>query len=188
MQSKEIITAPKTDAITSPDVFDSPSVCGAFNFNIMKEIKLTQGYVAFVDDEDFEYLNQWKWHAFNSRGILYATSYFCARNKQAYRFMHRTIMDTPKNMVVDHIDHNGLNNQRSNLRNCTRSQNGSNRHSSGRSGYLGVTYNGKYISSHIQSKGAVIHLGYCDNEIQAAKRYDAAARFFHGEFANPNFK
>ena len=80
----------------------------------MKEIKLTQGKVALVDDEDFDMLNQYTWY-----GDKYAQTTIERKSVQ----MHRLIMKTPRWMVVDHIDHNGLNNQKSNLRNCSQSAN-----------------------------------------------------------------
>ena len=84
----------------------------------MKEIILTQGQVALVDDEDFEYLNQWKWCAIKSRKTYYTTRTIYIPCKMTV-IMHRIIMNTPLDMTVDHIDHNGLNNQKYNLRICT---------------------------------------------------------------------
>lgn len=86
----------------------------------MKEIKLTQGKVALVDDEDFESLDQWKWYV--SAGG-YAVRNSCIKNRRTTIFMHRLIMSTPEGMDTDHRDHNKLNNQKGNLRICTHSQN-----------------------------------------------------------------
>jgi hypothetical protein len=93
----------------------------------MKEISLTQGQVALVDDEDYDYLMQWKWHFYKGTHSHYAVCSLPRKNGKRTGFrMHRLIMNTPPDLVVDHIDHNGLNNQKSNLRNCTKCQNQAN--------------------------------------------------------------
>lgn len=86
----------------------------------MKEIKLTKGKVAFVDDEDFERVNQYRWCYDRGYAIRSVT---IAPNVYKPLFMHRFIMNTPDNLRTDHRDHNGLNNQKYNLRVCTNSQN-----------------------------------------------------------------
>lgn len=98
----------------------------------MKEIPLTQGQVALVDDEDYEFLNQWKWHAQKGLNTYYATrtinrkitkgEWKCESMK-----MHRAILKPPDNMVVDHINHNGLDNRKENLRIVTHRENHWNR-------------------------------------------------------------
>lgn len=72
-----------------------------------------------VDDEDFEYLNQWKWTAHRIGNDWYATR----GEKKKIIYMHREILRTPKGMLTDHIDMDGLNNQKKNLRICTHQQN-----------------------------------------------------------------
>lgn len=124
----------------------------------MKEIKLTQGKVALVDDEDFEYLNQWKWHA--RRGNCGYTFYAGRQvrvfaNKQKLIHLHVAILGNPqKGMVCDHIDGNGLNNQRINLRYVTIRQNTQNNvHRVKSSKYTGVSWDKKNLKW--QSKIAV---------------------------------
>jgi UDP-N-acetylglucosamine pyrophosphorylase len=85
----------------------------------MKEIQLIPEGVSLVDDEDFEYLNQFKWY--NHYNIAYRT--IRENNMSKLIGMHREIMKTPKGLEVDHWDHNTLNNQKSNLRNCTHKEN-----------------------------------------------------------------
>jgi hypothetical protein len=93
----------------------------------MRQILLTQGLVALVDDVDFEYLNQWKWHALKHRESFYAARNSGGRLNRKYIFMHRLILGlTDSKIEVDHKDLNGLNNQRNNLRPASRSQNAAN--------------------------------------------------------------
>lgn len=166
-------------------VIGMPLTGEAFNFNIMKEIKLTKGFITLVDDEDYQYLNQFKWHVLQP-GI---SKYAARRINGVYYFMHRIIMKTPDSMQVDHIDHNGLNNQKSNMRNCTQHQNLMNtRKYTGRSKYLGVSFNKKYISAQISVNYKKIHLGYFMTEEAAARAYDEAAKRYFKQFANLNFK
>lgn len=150
----------------------------------MKEIKLTQGKVALVDDGDFNYLNQFTWYVHKQRtGSHYA--YNNIKRKNIAISMHRLIMDTPPSMDVDHIDGNGLNNQKNNLRNCTRSQNNANRKPIGK--YKGVSYPGKYIRAKINIDRKSIHIGYYKTDKLAALAYDKKARELYGEFAYLNF-
>src|ERR1700729_3824684 len=124
----------------------------------MKYIVLTKGFVASVDDEDWEWLMQRKWQ--------YACGY-AKDNKN--RKMHRVILDAPSGMEVDHIDQNGLNIQRSNLRLATRSQNSCNRRRwTGKLGYRGVYQNNpKFFYSTIIVNKKRIYLGSFPTEIEA---------------------
>jgi len=155
----------------------------------MKEIRLTQNKVALVDDEDFDYLNQFKWYALKSRNTFYAQRTKVINGKECTLKMHRVIMQTPNNLEVDYIDHNGLNCQKSNMRNCTFAENRRNRCAWGFSKYLGVTKikKNKYIA-RIRTNGKLIHLGCFDSEKDAAYAYDLMANELFGQFANLNFK
>ena len=153
-----------------------------------RRIALSQGFEAIVDAEDFEWLNQWKWTLMDKRnGLLYA---YRLENGHSIR-LHRFIMGAPSGTEIDHIDHDGLNNQRSNLRLCTHQQNmwHNARGPWGRSGYWGVYFEsltGKW-SAQIGANYHVIHIGRFDNPVDAARAYDAAARKYHGEYAKQNF-
>jgi hypothetical protein len=156
----------------------------------MKEIKLTQGKFAQVDDEDYEYFNQWRWCAHKSGKTYYVIRFSKSHNKKRNMIhLHREIMNTPDNMFVDHIDINGLNCQRHNMRNCTKSQNQMNRRVYGKSKFKGVQllYN-KYIIAQITFCGVHIRLGTFKTKEEAAKAYDEKAKELYGEFANLNFK
>lgn len=157
----------------------------------MKEIKLTKGFSTKVDDDDYEYLNQWKWHALVHATNIYAARSVYTNKKNKMIYMHREIMHPTLQEEVDHIDHNCLNNQKSNLRNCTRQQNQRNKRArkNSSSKYLGVCH--KYIEcivAQIRANNKTIFLGYFNTEEDAARAYDKAAKEYHGEFANLNFK
>ena len=83
-----------------------------------KTIFLSQSKLALVDDDDFEWLNQWNWTALNNRANWYAVR----SDNGEHLYMHRVILNTPSNLVTHHFDHDGLNNQRFNLVSCTQKQ------------------------------------------------------------------
>jgi len=88
-----------------------------------KEIILTQGKVAIVDDDMYDYLNQFKWHAVKQSGKFYARRHIKSSNPNIKILIHRDVMKPEKGFVIDHIDGNTLNNQKDNLRICTHAQN-----------------------------------------------------------------
>lgn len=159
----------------------------------MKEIKLTKGFVTQVDDEDYEYLNQLKWHVYKRHNTFYAQHTVTLINGNRTNIqMHRLIMNPPNNMQIDHINHNGLDNQKNNLRICTQSQNSMNQnsHKNSSSKYKGISWH-KLRSkweSQIKYKGKHIHIGLYKTEVEAAKAYDEKAKELFGEFAHINFK
>lgn len=163
----------------------------------MKKIKLSKGQFALVDDEDFNYLNQFRWHAvLKPNGVYYACRGIWNRESKngTTISMHRTIMDilNDKNITVDHIDHDGLNNQKSNLRLCTTKENSRHRRKSKRntSGYIGVCShraNGyHYWRARIELNGKKICLGFYKNKEEAALAYNEGAKKYFGEFAYLN--
>lgn len=158
----------------------------------MKKIKLTQSKFTLVDDEDYEYLNGFKWYAAKFENYYYAIrniSDLCG-NQRSIR-MHRVITDNPEGLVIDHINGDGLDNRKCNLRICTGTQNVRNQKAKGgTSKYKGVYFNRKHKKFHsrITVNNLKIHLGSFENEEEAAKAYDKAALFYHKEFAKTNFK
>lgn len=157
----------------------------------MKEIPLTQGKVALVDDEDYDFLMQWKWQATKTKCTWYAKR--VSNNKDKHKngkrysiLMHRVIMKAKLFYEVDHNpDHNGLNNQKHNLRIATRTQNKINTHKINSTGYRGVELNkySKKFSAHIRINGKLKHLGVFETAIEAAKAYNNAAVQYHDKFA-----
>ncbi len=159
----------------------------------MKQIKLTQGKFALVDDEDYEELSKHKWYALKGRYTFYAQRWRPAlKGKQIPIIMHRLLMNAEKKCdMVDHRDGNGLNNQKENLRHCSNRENSRNRkiQANNTSGYKGVSWHkrdGKWnVNINVNQKKT--HLGYFTCLIKAAKAYDAAAVKYYGEFAKLNF-
>ena len=97
----------------------------------MKEIALTRGYKAIVDDEDYEELSKWSWHALDNHGKIYARTAKKINGKNHYYFMHGLLLSCKDGLEVDHIDRNPLNNRRENLRCITHSENCLNREKRG---------------------------------------------------------
>lgn len=148
-----------------------------------KLIPLTRGQYAIVDDADFEWLSQMEWIARKIRHTTYAYT-------KNLRAMHRLIVNAPVGMEVDHIDSNGLNNTRSNLRICTSTQNHGNARIStaNKSGFKGVHWDSQRQKYRAQiGRSPRVHLGYHITAIDAARAYDRAALAHFGEFARLNF-
>lgn len=143
----------------------------------MKEMQSTKGFVILVDDEDYEWLKQWKWSA-NTVDWPYPVRF--ERNGRGRIFMHQEIMNPPEGLEVDHIDGNVNNNQRSNLRLGTHSQNMQNIHKEDK--FKGVCYSkrDKVYRSSIRTPTKWLHLGNFKTAIEAAYAYDKAATTFFG--------
>lgn len=159
------------------------------------QIELLNGGVALVDAEDLPRLAGLRWRRYApdkaSPDAFYAmaSKWFPERKRKATVWMHRFLLDCPRGMYVDHIDHNGLNNRRANLRVCTQSQNNANaRYATNESGYRGVyrARSGRF-HAHISVARRMKHLGTFDDAETAARAYDQRALETYGDFATLNF-
>lgn len=153
------------------------------------EIPLSKGKVAVIDAEDFELIGRHKWHCLRARKAFYAVRKVRQPDgRQRTLRMHTAITGFA---VVDHIDGDGLNNRRANLREATVRQNNRNlRKTTGHtSQYKGVSLyksTAKWCAQ-IRVNGRTIGLGHHADEVAAAVAYDRAARLYFGEFAALNF-
>jgi hypothetical protein len=153
-----------------------------------KHIPLTRGLSALVSDADYDWLSRWKWLVV---GPGYAGRFEGSSATRHLVYMHRAVVGAQPGQRVDHINQDRLDNRRENLRLVTNAQNQQNkkRPSHNQSGYKGVCWHkgvGKW-HARIVVNGQRVHLGYYRDLETAALLYDAAARYFFGEYACPNF-
>lgn len=157
----------------------------------MREIPLTQGKVALVDDEDYELLSAHKWYAQRDHkwDRWYALRHSRREGTRTIVRMHREILGLSPGdgMETDHRNGDGLDNRRDNLRVATHAQNGANRkpNRNSHSGVKGVCWHkrcGRWCA-RIRVGGAVVHLGYFATKEQAAEAYQHAAEQHFGDFA-----
>jgi len=142
----------------------------------MKTIELTQGRVALVDDDDFEWLSTWKWCAWKHRKTYYACTNIPGEIRRGIK-MHQLLTIYPsKPLMVDHVNHNGLDNRRHNLRVCTNRINQSNKLYQGVSEYVGVHWSkiSKKWNSRITINGNQYNLGFFGTETDADIAYRMA--------------
>ncbi len=153
----------------------------------MKEIPLSQGKVALVDDYDFDYLSKHKWCVQKDRHRFYAVRSIQSNKIQKGIRMHREILSLLPGQCADHINGNGLDNRRSNLRRATISQNGANRRkgSNNTSGAKGVTWvkRLKLWQASICVNGRLVHIGRFKDIEVAARAYKIAAAIIFGAFS-----
>lgn len=144
-----------------------------------------------VDTEDYDKIKNYKWSVNKDGNTFYAHAYGRKINNSKTLIMHRFILDAKKNNMIDHINGNGLDNRKTNLRECTKSQNGYNRTCQKygiSSDYKGVCYSKKdqKYTVRIGIDGKRISLGNYDTDDQAAIAYNVACIKYHAEFARPN--
>jgi hypothetical protein len=149
---------------------------------------------AIVDPNDYERLRKYEWFINTGTNSFYALRRGTNEKgiKKKLIYLHREIIKVPKGMVIDHINHDSMDNRQTNLRAATMAQNMRNRRKSSRSS--SSKYKGVYRSKNkrkwiatIRFEGKLIYLGTFLNDIDAAKAYDEAAKKYHGEFACLNF-
>jgi len=165
---------------------------------MVKEILLTQGKVALVDDDDFDRMNKYKWYA--SKDVK-NNDWYARRNetiqrgsrktfKQKTIRMHQEIFNF-KYQLIDHANHNGLDNRKCNLRACTYSENKKNsrQYKNNTSGFIGVSWHKirRKWYAYVNKNGVRFSLGYFDDKIEAGKIVDKKSIELFGEFAVLNF-
>jgi len=155
---------------------------------------MAQPRYAKVDPADYKRLKRYEWITTKKRNNFYVLRHTAGgkRKRGSLIYLHQEIIEVPRGMVVDHINHDGMDNRRANLRAATFSQNMC--HRKKRSGSKQSKYKGIYWRKEKRKWQAMItferkkiHLGYFHSEIDAAKAYDQAAKTYHGEFACLNF-
>jgi len=159
-----------------------------------KKIPVSGGHFAIVDDEDYASCSRYKWYAYKTDRCVYAKRNLTAKEQKSYGKtsipMHREILGLNEDCVTDHINHNGLDNRRSNLRSCSQQQNCYNKRGKRNtsSKYKGVGWNKrlKKWEAVIKAFGRNIKLGSFDEEVFAAEAYNVAAVKCFGEFAYQN--
>lgn len=151
----------------------------------MKEIPLTQGRIALIDDEDYERVMRFRWRARRDKKTWYAETGPSDRSV----FLHNFILGTAPGFEGEHRDSDGLNNRRGNLRIATRSQNCMNRRGWSKYGYKGIykISTGDRYGARIQVGKKIHQIGCFDSPEEAARAYDVEAIKLHGEFAKLNF-
>jgi hypothetical protein len=152
----------------------------------MKEIKLTRGKIALVDDDIYDYINQWNWYYDGCYAVRH-----CRTNKKSQRiFMHREILRTPSDMETDHINGNGIDNRLINLRICEHFQNGANKKlpTNNTSGYKGVCWSLRMNKwqAYIKCRGERYFLGFYGDINDAISAYNNKAKELFGEFMRDN--
>ena len=154
----------------------------------MRKIPLTQGKFALVDDEDFDALNRRKWCAHKNWYTFYAVCFSPNVNgKRSMIYMHRQILKTQDGCLTDHINGNGLDNRKENLRVATHAENIRNRRKqiNNTSGYKGVSWYAqtKKWRAQLKYNGKKIHLGYFSNKDLAYEAYCVSTKDYYGQFA-----
>lgn len=159
----------------------------------MRQIELTRGYFAQVDDEDFDRCNALRWCAMPSRHTVYAKRGELDEEtgKRYTVLLHRFIMDADLGSQIDHRDRNGLNCCKYNLRIATQTYNLYNaewpNNSTGYRGVVAVNRGGRFFARIKTEQGKVLYLGTYDTAEQAARRFDEECLKLRGEFAILNF-
>jgi hypothetical protein len=155
------------------------------------KIPLTKSQFAKVDPEDYIWLAQFRWHCKVNKDAIYAVRCVTENGRERRIYLHRLLMNTPEGKVCDHINHDGLDDRKDNLRNCSIGENNANRRrlKKGSSQYIGVSWDKrrKIWTAHAKINGEDKYLGSFEVEADAARAYDATAWSAHGPFANLNF-
>lgn len=159
----------------------------------MKEIILTRGLVALVDDDDYEKFKFLRWYAsYDDRGdnFIAAHNVTLKDGSRKTLYLHREVLGLSKGEEVDHINHNTLDNRKENLRRCTHAENMMNRkvYKNNKTGFKGVSWHKskKKFGAGIRALNKKYFLGYFDIAQEAARAYNDASKKYHGDFGSLN--
>ncbi len=142
--------------------------------------EVNRGYVTLVSPTDAHLIEGDKWHAKVRRD---APIYCLRKRNDRHISLHREILTPEDGLCVDHVNGNGLDNRRPNIRPCTQLENSRNKKKRARNGYKGITLNRGKWQARVSDK----NVGRFDSPEEAARAYDEAARRLHGQFARLNF-
>jgi hypothetical protein len=158
-----------------------------------RRIYLGEGKWTILEQEDYYRLCNYKWYVNGNGFKFYAfRNIILGPGKTRMLSMHREVMGFPKGMLVDHRNHDTLDNRKENLRIATHSQNTCNKQDKRKgcsSQFRGVSFDRKrkYWNVQVVREGKYVFFGRYKDEVEAAKAYDEAAKKYHGEFARLNF-
>lgn len=156
----------------------------------MITLTLSNGMPTTIGDEDLALVLPYRWHADVREGLTYAVAVVRVASRKRKIYMHRLITGGPRDVRIDHIDGNGLNNVRTNLRPSTNTENARNTRlaRNNTSGFKGVYWYRRdgCWRAQIMVDRRCLHLGYFATAEQAAEAYDAAAVRYFGAFARTN--
>ncbi len=158
--------------------------CGEHGF-----VVLTRWHVAFFSPDDLEKVSGGVWYSDHRRDATYAARLTQTKNFRTKIYLHRLITGATKGVTTDHIDGDGLNNRRENLRVCSNIENCRSRHKArGRSKFKGVLWNrqNQKWKANITIDSRLKHLGFFDDDVLAARAYDRAVQVYFGEFCMTN--
>lgn len=181
------------ESLKSMYAHDAIVLAGIENGSV-RGIPLTRGEIAVVDEEDYEWLNQWKWCVLKGKYTFYAMRITEKKGTQFSFLMHREILGLEKGdgIVTDHKNRNGCDNRKSNLRIATIAINNHNSRlqRNNTSGYRGVSWkkDKKKWKAYLMVNNKQVHLGYFDDPLTAALEYDKRVREIRDIYASTNIE
>jgi hypothetical protein len=151
------------------------------------ELELIHEYKAVVDEEDYAFLSQWTWYPYVRSNGVYVGRRVRDNGRQKTIYLHRLLLNAPKGIEVDHINGNPLDNRKSNIRLCTRSQNNQNiKKTKGKIPYKGVSEKRDGYQVSVAKNGKRHWVGSFKTIKEAALAYNKKATELFGEFASVN--
>lgn len=172
----------------SPADFMSSAPAPPGGSSAWASLALPSGHVALCDAADLPTVERFKWHVLKARNTFYVQTKGSVALGQGRTYLHRLLMGAGPDQLVDHRNHDGLDNRRSNLRLATSGQNNVNAPGRNATGYRGVHLHPNHLTKPWRARLNNRHLGYFATEWEAAEVYNAAALTEYGEFALLNVR